>query len=113
MIGDLHSGEHGDSLAWWITFHSSIREVEHSRLCLVFGDYSLLTRFNCLSKQVGLGGGGHLEGCNGLPALQPVPCASSFCMGGEGHVCLVYPYFWSIGYCVTWYNMSVPSSCHY
>ena len=33
---------------------------------------------------------GGLEGCIGLPALQPVPCLSGSCMGGEGHGGLVY-----------------------
>ena len=30
-------------------------------------------------------GWGGLEGRIGLPALQPVPCFSGSCMGGEGH----------------------------
>ena len=42
-----------------------------------FGNHSPPTCFNCLSQQ-GVGG---LEGCTGLPALQPVPCLSGFCMG--------------------------------
>ena len=33
---------------------------------------------------------GGLEGRIGLPALQPVPCLSGSCVGGEGHGCLVY-----------------------
>ena len=31
-----------------------------------------------------------LEGRIGLPALQPVPCLSGSCVGGEGHGRLVY-----------------------
>ena len=43
-------------------------------------------RFKCLFEQ-GVGG---LEGRIGLPALQPVPCLSGSCKGGEGHGHLVY-----------------------
>ena len=39
----------------------------HPRLRSSFGNYSLPTNFNCLSEQW-VGG---LEGCIGLPALQP------------------------------------------
>ena len=60
-----------------------------------------------LSK--GLGG---LEGCLGLLAMQPVPCPSRSCVGGEGHERLVHKYTWSIGCCVNWFNMPVPLSCH-
>ena len=66
-------------MAWWIMF---IR----SRARSTFGNYSPPTRYNCLSEQ-GVGG---LEGCIGLPALQPVPCLSGSCMGGEGHGRHVY-----------------------
>ena len=37
-------------------------------------------RFNCLSEQ----GMGCLEGCIGLPALQPVPCVSGSCVAERG-----------------------------
>ena len=50
------------------------------------GNYSPPAHFNCLFEQ-GVGG---LEGHIGLPALQPVPCLSGSCVGGEGHGCLVY-----------------------
>ena len=73
-----------------------------------FGNYSLPTRFNCLSEQ-GVRG---LDELIGLPALQPVPGPSRSSVGGEGHECLVYKYTWSIGCCVIWCNTSVPSSCH-
>ena len=52
----------------------------------VLGNYSPPACFNCLFEQ-GVGG---LEGRIGLPALQPVPCLSESCVGGEGHGCLVY-----------------------
>ena len=52
--------------------------------------------FNCLS----VGGGGGLESCIGLPALQPVPCSSRSYVGEEGHGRLVYK-------CI----MPVPLSC--
>ena len=35
-------------------------------------------------------GWGGSEGRIGLPALQPVPCLSGSCVGGEGHGRLVY-----------------------
>ena len=35
-------------------------------------------------------GWGGLKGRIGLPALQPVPCLSGSCVGGEGHGRLVY-----------------------
>ena len=49
------------------------------------------------------GGGGVLDGCTGLPALQPLPCPSRFCMGREGHGCLLHQYTWSVGCCATWF----------
>ena len=45
-------------MVWWIMFHTHICEVELLRFCSGFGNYSLLTRFNCLSEQGWLGGGG-------------------------------------------------------
>ena len=66
-------------MAWWITFHML-------RARSAFGNYSPPTRFNFLFE-LGVGG---LEGCIGLPALQPVPCVSGSCVGGEGHGRLVY-----------------------
>ena len=57
-----------------------------SRARSAFGNYSQPTHFNCLFEQ-GVGG---LEGRIGLPALQPVPCLSGSCVGGEGHGRLVY-----------------------
>ena len=84
-------------MAWWLTFHACICEVEHSRLHSGFSNYSLPTHFNCLSEQ-GVEG---LEGRIGLPVLQLVRCLSRSCMGGEGHRRLVYPYTWSIGCCDT------------
>ena len=51
-------------------------------------------------------GWGGLEGCIGLPALQP------YTLGGEGHGCLVYKYTWSLGCCATWCSMPVPLPCH-
>ena len=56
-----------------------------------FGNYSPPTHFNCLSEQ----GVGALEGCIGLPAMQPVPCLSGSCLGKEGHGHLVYKYTWA------------------
>ena len=57
-------------------------------------------------------GVGSLEGPIGLTALQPVPCLSGSCVGGEGHGRLVYvKYTWSIGNCATWCNIPAPSSC--
>ena len=53
---------------------------------LGFGNYSLLMYFNCLSEQ----GVGDLKGCIGLRTLQPAPCPSRSCVGGEGHGHLVY-----------------------
>ena len=73
-----------------------------------FGNYSLPTHFNCLSEK----GVGYLEGCVGLPALQPVPSPSSSCVSTEGHEHLVYPYTWSIVCCAPWCNTPIPSSCH-
>ena len=72
-----------------------------------FGNYSPPTHFNCPSEQAV----GSLEGGIGLPALQPVPCLSESCMGGEGPGCLVYKYASSIGNCTTWCNIPAPSSC--
>ena len=46
-------------------------------------------RFNCLFEQ-GVGEGGGVEGCIGLPTMQPLPCLSGSCVGGEGHGLLVY-----------------------
>ena len=60
MIGESHSG---DMAMLWLGKQSFIR----SRPCSGFGNYSLPKRLNCLSEQ-GVGG---LEGCIGLPALQP------------------------------------------
>ena len=54
---------------------------------------------------------GGLEGCIGLPALQPVPCLPGSCMGGEGQGRLVYKYTWSIGDCATWCNIPAPLFC--
>ena len=54
-------------------------------------------------------GWGGLEGCIGLPALQPVPCPSGSCVGGE--VALFIKYTWSIGNSATWCNIPAPSSC--
>ena len=73
---------HGDVVAWWIMFHTFKALLSRSGL----GNYSPPARFNCLSEQ----GVGCLEGRIGLPALQPVPCVSGSCMGGEGHGRLVY-----------------------
>ena len=66
-------------MAWWITFHTF-------KGPLSLDNYSPPTRFSCLFEQ-GVGG---LEGRIGLPALQPVPCLSGSCVGGEGHGRLVY-----------------------
>ena len=87
-------------MAWWITFLTL-------RPCSDFGNYSLATRFNYFSEQRM----GSLEGHIGLPALQPVPCLSGSCVGGEGHGHLVYKYTCSIGNYATWYNIPVPLSC--
>ena len=77
----------GSDVVWWIMFHTRICEVKHLRLHSSFGNYSLPTRFNCLSEQEV----GCLEGHISLSALQSVPCPSTSCEGGEGHgrlVCL-------------------------
>ena len=66
---------------WCITFICS-------RPSSGFGNYSPPTHFNCLAEQR-VGG---LEGRIGLPDLQPVPCLSGSCVGGEGHGHLVYKY---------------------
>ena len=54
---------------------------------------------------------GGLEGRVGVPALQPVPCLSGSCMGGEGMDALYIKYTWSIGNCATWCTIPAPSSC--
>ena len=45
---------------------------------------------------------GGLKEHAGLPVLQPVPCLSRSCVGGEGHGRLVCKHTWSIGCCATW-----------
>ena len=60
-------------MAWWITFHTF-------KASLRLDKYSLHTCFICHSEQ-GVRG---LEWHIGLPALQPVPCLSGSCVGGEG-----------------------------
>ena len=52
-----------------------------------------------------------LEGHIGLQALQPVPCLSGSCVGGDGHGRHVHKYTWSIGNCAIWCNIPAPSSC--
>ena len=68
-----------------------------SRLCSGFGNYSLLTCFNCLSEQ----GVEDLKWHIGLPALQPVPCSSRSYVGREGHGHFVFKYTGSIRCCAT------------
>ena len=51
------------------------------------------------------------KGCIRLPALQPLLCLSKSYVGEDGHGHLVYKYTWTIGYCATWCNTPVPSSC--
>ena len=99
MTGESHSGDM--EMMWWV---DNISYIQGSAQALVIIH---CPRFNCLSeKEVG-----GLEGCIGLPALQPVSCRTRFCVGGEGHGRLVYKYTWSTGCYATWCNMSVPSSC--
>ena len=93
-------------MAWWMTFHTLWARS-------AFGNYSPPTHFNRLSEQ----GVGSLEGCIGLPALQPVPCLSGSNVGREGHRHLVYIYIYikytlSIGNRATWRNTPAPSSFH-
>ena len=99
MIGESYSG---DLQMLWSGGQHFICSRSHSD----FGNYLLLTRFNCL-----LQGTGSSEGHIGLPALQPVPCLSGLCMGRDRHGCLVYKYTWSIGNCATLCNIPVPLAC--
>ena len=54
---------------------------------------------------------GGLEGCIGLPALQPLLRPPRSHVGGEGYGHLLYQNAWSTGCCATQYNTSVPLSC--
>ena len=70
MIGESHFGDM--EMLWCGGYRFML-----SRLCSGFGNYSTPTLFSCLSEQ-GVGG---LEGCIGLPALQPVLYFFRSCMG--------------------------------
>ena len=90
MIGESHSG---DMETCGVV--DSVLYIQGPTQALVIIHHPHIS-----TASLGEGWGG-LDGCIGLPALQPVPCLYGSCMGRGGHGHLVYKYTWSKGNCVT------------